>query len=179
MTGVQTCALPICSNDSAGIAYSRVFETVLIELVPGKAPARSHRNPLLRVLAGLDEARKDDTGVVLPGDQAALDARAAIGAAAPADRVAAAAAALHGISVLDSIAETSAQPSDPDDTDGHLYPATGPDTLALADLVGITLTTTDTGTTLSVATVDNGVRSVLLATSTLQALGGALLAALA
>lgn len=172
-----------CSNDSAGIAYSRVFETVLIELVPGKAPARRHRNPLLRVLAGLDEARKDDNGVVLPGDQAALDARAAISAAAPADRVAAAAAALHGISVLDSIGEAPAQPSDPDDTDSHLYPATGPDTLALADLVGVTLTTTSTdntsGITLSVAAVDNSVRSVLLATSTLQALGGALLAALA
>lgn len=172
-----------CSNDSAGIAYSRVFETVLIELVPGKAPARSHRNPLLRVLAGLDAPRQDDNGVVLPGDQAALDARAAISAAAPADRVATAAAALHGISVLDSIAETSAQPSDPDDTDGHLYPASGPDTLALADLGTVTLTPSgipnDSGTTLSVASADNGVRSVLLATSTLQALGGALLAALA
>ena len=168
-----------CSNDSAGIAYSRVFETVLIELVPGKAPERKLRNPLLRVLAGLAEARKDDGGVVLPGDQAALDARAAISAAAPADRVAAAAAALHRISVLDSIAEAPAQPTDPDDPDGHLYPAAGPAALALADLGSVTLTPSDTGTTLSVATVDNDVRSVLLATSTLQALGGALLAALA
>ena len=172
-----------CSNDSAGIAYSRVFETVLIELVPGPAPARSHRNPVLRVLAGLQDARKDDAGVVLPGDQAALDARAAISAAAPADRVAAAAAALHHLSVIDSIAEVSAQPMDPDDSDGHLFPEAGPTTLALADLGGVTLTPTGTGvptgSTLSVATVDMDVRSVLLATSTLQALGGALLAALA
>ena len=120
--------------------------------------------------------------MVLPGDQAALDARAAISAAAPADRVAAAAAALHRISVLDSIAAAPAQPTDPDDPDdpdGHLYPAAGPAALALADLGSVTLTPSDTGTTLSVATVDNDVRSVLLATSTLQALGGALLAALA
>ena len=170
-----------CSNDSAGIAYSRVVESVLIELMPGKAPARAHRNPLLRVLAGLDEARKDEGGVVLPGDQAALDARAAIIAAAPADRLAAAAAAWHHISVRDSITDAPALPSDPDDTDGHLFPAAGPAALALAlaDLGGVTLTTTDTGTTLSVTSVDNDVRSVLLATSTLQALGGALLAALA
>ena len=168
-----------CSNDSAGIAYSRVFETVLIELVPGPAPARSHRNPVLRVLAGLQDARKDDAGVVLPDDQAALDARAAISAAAPADRVAAAAAALHQLSVIDSIAEVATQPTDPDDSDGHLFPASGPDTLALADLGGITLTPSSTGSTLSVTTVDPDVRSVLLATSTLQALCGALLAALA
>ena len=168
-----------CSNDSAGIAYSRVFETVLIELVPGPAPARSHRNPVLRVLAGLQDARKDDAGVVLPDDQAALDARAAISAAAPADRVATAATALHHLSVIDSIAEVSAQPTDPDDTDGHLFPAAGPTALALADLFGVTLTPSATGSTLSVTTVDPDVRSVLLATSTLQALGGALLAALA
>ena len=171
-----------CSNDSAGIAYSRVFETVLIELVPGPAPARSHRNPVLRVLAELQDARKDEAGVVLPDDQAALDARAAISAAAPADRVATAAAALHHLSVIDSIAEVSAQPTDPDDpddSDGHLYPEAGPATLALADLVGVTLTPSATGSTLSVTRVDPDVRSVLLATSTLQALGGALLAALA
>ena len=94
-------------------------------------------------------------------------------------RVASAAAALHHLSVIDSIAEVSAQPTDPDDTDGHLYPAAGPTTLALADLVGVTLTPSATGSTLSVTRVDPDVRSVLLATSTLQALGGALLAALA
>ena len=84
------------------------------------------------------------------------------------------------------MAEAPAQPSDPDGMDGldgRLYPAAGPDTLALADLGAVTLTPSsipnDSGTTLSVATVDNDVRSMLLATSTLQALGGALLAALA
>ena len=161
MTGVQTCALPI------------------FELVPGPAPARSHRNPVLRVLAGLQDARKDGGGIVLPDDQAALDARTAISAAAPADRVATAAAALHHLSVIDSIAEGAAQPADPDDSDGHLFPEAGPTTLALADLRGVTLTPSSTGSTLSVTTVDLDVRSVLLATSTLQALGGALLAALA
>ena len=167
-----------CSNDSAGAAYSRVFETVVIELVPGRAPPRTHRNHLLRVLAALDDVRKDDNGVVLAADQAALDARAAIAAAAPGDRVATAAAALHATAVADSIADSAASPSDPDDLDGHLFPAAGPDTLALADLVGVTLTPQGDGFTLAVGSVDNTVRSVLLATASLQALAGALLAAL-
>ncbi len=167
-----------CSNDSAGVAYSRVFETVVIELVPGLAPPRTHRNHLLRVLAGLEDALLDENGVVLPADQAALDARAAVAAAAPGDRVAAAAAALHSIAVADCLADMPAAPTDPDDSDGHLYPAAGPDTLALADLVGVTLTPQGDGYALAVGSVDNEVRSVLLATATLQALAAPLLAAL-
>ena len=168
-----------CSNEASGTAYSRIFETVLIELVPGLAPPRSHRNHLLRVLAGLDAARTDEGGTTLPADQAALDARAEISAAAPADRVAVAAAAAHRIGVLDSLADEPAAPTDPDDSDGHHFPAAGPAGLALADLQGVTLTPSGDGHTLTVAAVDNEVRSLLLATSTLQALGGALLAALA
>ena len=168
-----------CSNDSAGIAYSRVFETVVIELVPGLAPARTHRNHLLRVLAGLDEALLDDDGNVLAADQAALDARALIAAAAPADRVATAAAAAHHIGVMDSLADQAASPDDPEDTDARLFPSAGPQSLPLADLSGVVLTPADTGYTLTAANVDNQVRSVLLPTATLQALGGALLAALA
>ena len=61
-----------CSNDAGGIGYSRVYETVQIELVPGPAPARTHRHHLLRVLAGLDEAGVDDEGNTWPDDQAAL-----------------------------------------------------------------------------------------------------------
>lgn len=172
-------ALADSCSDSAGVAYSRVFETVVIDLVPGRAPPRTHRNHLLRVLAALDDVRKDDNGVVLAADQAALDARAAIAAAAPADRVATAAAALHATAVADGIADLPASPSDPDDLDGHLFPAAGPDTLALADLIGVTLTPQGEGHTLALGSVDNQVRSVLLATATLQALAGALLAALA
>ena len=168
-----------CGNDAAGIAHSRVLETVVIELVPGRAPARSHRNHLLRVLAGLDAALLDEDGNVLPADQAALDARAAIAAAPAADRPAAAAAALHTLAVADSLADMPATAADPDDTDGHLYPAAGPQTLALADLRGLTLTPQGEGFSLAVAGVDNQVRSVLLATATLQALAGPLLAALA
>ena len=167
-----------CSNDSAGVAYSRVFETVVIELVPGLAPPRTHRFHLLRVLAGLDDALLDENGVVLPADQAALDARAAVAAAAPGDRVAAAAAAMHAIAVADGLADQPAAPTDPDDSDGHLYPAAGPDALALADLVGVTLTPQGDGYSLAVGSVDNGVRSVLLATAALQALAAPLLAAL-
>jgi hypothetical protein len=171
-----------CSNNASGTAYSRVFETVQIDLVPGLAPARTHRNHLLRVLAGLDEARTDDDGNVLPDDQAALDARAAIAAAAAADRIATAAAAMHDIAVLDGLAEQTAGADDLDDADdpqASLFPAAGPVTLALADLQGVTLTPGDGGATLAITAVDNRVRSVLLPTATLQSLSGALLAALA
>ena len=170
-----------CSSDAGGVGYSRVFETVLIELVPGPAPARTHRSHLLRVLAGLDAPATGDDGNVLADDQAALDARAAITAAAPADRVATAAAALHDIAVLDGLAERTGSDDDEDD-DGQaaLFPAAGPLTLALADLQGVTLTPDGAdGFTLAVAGIDNRVRSVLLPTASLQALSGALLAALA
>lgn len=170
-----------CGHDAGGIGYSRVHETVLIELVPGPAPARTHRHHLLRVLAGLDAAATDDDGNVLADDQAALDARAAIAAAAPADRVATAAAALHDIAVLDGLAERTGDGSDDDDdSQAALFPAAGPLTLALADLQGVTLTPDGAGGfTLAVAAIDNRVRSVLLSTASLQALSGALLAALA
>ena len=173
-----------CNGDTGnGTAYSRVFETVIIELVPGKAPARTHRHHLLRVLAGLDAPRSDEGGTVLPGDQAALAAGAAIAAAAPADRVATAAAALHHIGVIDTAAEPSAVAEDPDDPDGPLFPADGPLTLALADLNGVQLRLQsqpqeDGSYTLTAASVDLDVRSLLLPTATLQALAGALLAAL-
>jgi hypothetical protein len=172
-----------CSNDATGTAYSRVFETVLLELVPGLAPPASHRHHLLRVLAGLDTPRTDEQGQTLPDDQAAVDARAAIAASSPADRVAAASTALHGIAVLDGLAETTAtaDPAEPDeDAQAGLFPAAGPTSLALADLHGVTLSTAADGSVaLAVAGIDPKVRSVLLPTATLQALAGALLAALA
>lgn len=170
-----------CSNEAGGTAYSRVFETVLIELVPGPAPARRHRHHLLRVLAGLDAAATDADGAVLAADQAALDARAAIAAAPAADRIAAAAEALQRIAVLDGLAETSASPGDPDDLDGRLFPAAGPDSLALAELRGLVLRPVNGGLTLDgvgPAMPDNAVRSVLLPSASLQALAGALLSAL-
>lgn len=168
-----------CGNEGTGVGYARVFETAVLELMPGRAPPHAHRHHLLRVLAGLDAPRTDEGGTVLPPDQAALDARAAIAAAAPADRIAQAARALHAIAVADGIAEVPASPADPDDIDGHLFPAAGPETLALADLVGVTLTPQDDGWSLTVAGVDPLVRHVLLPSATLQALAGALLAALA
>lgn len=171
-----------CSGNSNGTAYSRVFETVVIELVPGLAPPRTHRHHLLRVLAGLDAAALDEDGNPLPADQAALDARAAVAAAAPADRVAAAAAALHEVAVLDTTAETTATPDAGADTDDDaqaaLFPAAGPLSLALADLHGVTLTPAEGGPALAVAQLDPRVRSVILPTATLQALAGAFLSAL-
>ena len=167
--------LDTCS-DGGGTAYSRVFETVEILLRPGAAPAASQRNPSLRVLAGLLDARTDAGGTVLASDQAALDARAEIAAALPADKLRVAAAAFHRIAVLDSIAEQPA--TDPDDAEAGLFPANGPAAIVLADLTGITLQKQGDGYVLTAATVDTHVRSVLLSTATLQALAGGFMAAI-
>jgi hypothetical protein len=161
----------------ASTAYSRVFETVVIELVPGLAPAPAHRHHLLRVLAGLDDAATDGDGNVLPADQEALDARVAIAAAAPADRVAMAAQALHHIAVLDTMADTTAE--DEEDSEASLFPAAGPTSVVLADLPAVQLSLNADGSyALAAATVNPDVRAVLLPTATLQGLAGALLAAL-
>lgn len=168
--------LDTCS-DGAGSAYSRVVETVEIQLRPGLAPAARHGNHLLRVLLGLDTARLDDDGNVLTDDQAALDARAAVAATPAAGRIAAAAAAFHRFSVLDSLAR---QPAiDPDDAETLLFPADGPAAVVLADVSGISLQRQATGFVLSAASVDMNVRSVLLPSATLQAAAGAFLAAIA
>jgi hypothetical protein len=166
-----------CGGGSASTAYSRVHETVVIELVPGLAPPTPARHHLLRVLAGLDAAATDGSGNVLPADQQALDARAAIAAAAAADRVATAAQALHGIAVLDTLAETTAQ--DEDDAEAALFPAAGPTSLVLADLPAVQLGLNADGSyALATASVVNDVRAVILPTATLQGLASALLAAL-
>jgi hypothetical protein len=172
-----------CNGAAAsGTAYARVFETVKVELVPGLAPPRTHRHHLLRVLAGLDEAATDEDGNVLAADQQALDARAAIAAATPADKLATAAAEFHRIAVLATSGEGPAldqADDDSDDPEAGLFPAAGPTSLALADLPAVQLSTQADGSyTLTAANADNTVRSVLLPSATLQALGGALLSAL-
>src|SRR5437763_4151095 len=64
-----------CDNASGnGTAYSRVFETVEILLRPGRAPSKTHPYHRLRLLFGLEDAQKDEHGVVTKGDQEVLDA---------------------------------------------------------------------------------------------------------
>jgi len=170
-------ALADSCGEGGGTAYSRVFETVEVELMPGLAATPVHRHHLLRVLLGLDGPRMGDDGNVLLADQTALDVRAAFAAAAPADRVTTAAAAFHHISVLDTLADTPA--SDPDDAESGLFPADAPSCLVLADVSGIELTVQDDGYALVAAAVANEVRAVLLPSATLQAASGAFLAAIA
>jgi hypothetical protein len=167
--------LDTCSN-SGGTAYSRVYESVEILLRPGPAPLATYRNHLLRVLLGMDEALEDDDGNVLPDDQAALDARAEIIAAPPADRLTVATLAFHRISVLDSIAD---QPStDPDDAEALLFPAQGPSEIVLANVSDISLELQGENYVLTAATVDNHARSVLLSSASMQALSVGFLAAI-
>jgi hypothetical protein len=86
-----------CEGGSGGTAYSRVFETVDIRLLPGKSPAPAappyHR---LRVLFGLEDP-------VLPADKPVVDTRTAVLALASEQQPAAYLQALRKFAALDEI----------------------------------------------------------------------------
>jgi hypothetical protein len=137
-----------CDGATSGMAYSRVFESVEILLLPGKSgppdPLPYHR---LRVLFGLEDA-------VLPADQAVVDAKAA--ARTPADYL----AAFRKFAALDEIDLTA--------SDGLVYPAPTGTAVLLADITGITLAGNPVA--LTAGTPDVTVRHTLLATAAIQEL---------
>lgn len=170
-----------CGEGDRDTAYSRVEETVALELRPGLAPAAMppftcHR---LRVLFGLAEARQED-GAVIPADQAVLDARAAI-LALPADRQPAAYLdALRRFAALDVI--DLAPDTDDEDDPSHLFPAAADPAVVLANVHAIELVKQDGRWTLASATpvVDVTVRPALLPTRVIQELlAGPLIAGVA
>src|ERR1044071_4967575 len=67
-----------CNNAGTGTAYSRVFETIEILMLPGPAPVKTPPYHLLRLLFGLEAAQTDADGNVMPDDQDGFDALAAI-----------------------------------------------------------------------------------------------------
>ncbi len=66
--------LDTCAGATSDTAFSRIQETVEIVIVPGAPPTPSRRGRLLRVLAGLEEAASDDSGVLRLTASAALRA---------------------------------------------------------------------------------------------------------
>jgi hypothetical protein len=153
-----------CEGGAGGTAYSRVFETIDIRLVPGKA---KEPTPLpyrrLRVLFGLEAG-------TLPNDQQAIAARDGV-LALPQDQQAAAyLKALRQLAALDEIDLEPAQSAD--DTTRLIFPGASDAPVVLADITGITLDRTDAAGTLKLSggAVDVTVRPSHIATATIQEL---------
>jgi hypothetical protein len=153
-----------CDGGAGGTAYSRVFETVDIRLIAGKAPPPDappyHR---LRVLFGLEDP-------VLPADQPVVDERTDILNLPNAKQPAAYLIALRKFAALDEIDLKPAMSSD--DSTRLLYPAPGNSPVILADINEITLDRDSNSGKLNLTggEVDVTVRPAHISTATIQEL---------
>src|SRR3989440_1490729 len=157
-----------CDNAAGnGTAYSRVFETVEILLRPGRAPEKTRPYHRLRLLFGLEDARKDEGGAaVTEDDQHVLDARDAVQALPADERPAALLRAFHRFAALDEI-DLRPQKS-PDGERLLLFPGVEDEPVVLAELTGVTLEQRDDKWVLTGGRVDTSVRPSHVATTTIQ-----------
>ncbi len=154
-----------CVGSGNGTAYSRVFETVELLLVPGLAPAPTPPYHRLRLLFGLDAPQQED-GTTTPDDQAVLDAIQTIQSLPVAEQTAAWLAAFHRFAALDEIALKPAQSDDGART--LLFPGRDDEAVVLANIAGLPLKKSGANWTLSGGTVDVSVRTSHVATTTIQ-----------
>lgn len=156
-----------CEGGGAETAYSRVFETLELLLVPGPAPERVVPYHRLRLLFGLEPAREKD-GAVVDDDQAVLDARAEVLAKAADDQPLAYLEALRRFAPLDAIQMSPAVA--PEGGQVARHPALEDEPLVLADVRGIVLEGERGAWKLTAGEIDNGVRQAHVATATIQEL---------
>lgn len=153
-----------CEGAGSTTSFSRVFETVELLLLPGKAPERGeqpyHR---LRLLFFLEEPW---TGDRAGKDTDVVDERTRILGLPADEQPAAYLAAFRRFAPFDEI--DLAPAAEPDGGEVTLFPALDPAPVVLADVTGITLDADKTK--LLDATVDVTVRPVLVATATIQEL---------
>jgi hypothetical protein len=155
-----------CNNAGTGTAYSRVFETVEILMIPGPPPVKDPPYHLLRLLFGLEAAETEEGGAVKANDQAVLDALAAIAALPDADRPPALMAAFHRFAALDEIALTPAKSED--DARVLLFPGRDDEPVVLADITDLTLQKKNGNWILTSGNIDTSVRPSHVATTTIQ-----------
>ena len=163
-----------CDGSGRDTAYSRVFETVEIRLLPGLAPAPSvppyHR---VRLLLGLAASRTDDADgkPAAQEDAAILKARDDLLAKPRPERLALALERLRDCAAWDTAELTP--PKTADGEDWLLFP--GPDAagLVLANLEGLTLTRSGDALHLKSGTPNYAPRPSHLATRTIQELAAA------
>ncbi len=156
---------PCAGTGGGGTAYSRLFETVDLRLVPGKAPERRppplpyHR---LRVLFGLEPP-------VLPADQPVVDALNAILVKASDDQPAEYLKAFRRFAALDEVEFAPAK--DADGTAELLGPAADDAPLVLADVAGLTIDQKDGVWNVTAPdSADITIRTSHVATATIQEL---------
>ncbi len=157
-----------CDNAGTGTAYSRVFETLEILLLPGKAKPRVYPYHLLRLLFGLDGPKRKEGSTTdnTPEDQAVLDEVKRIQALPGAQQAAARLEAFHRFAALDEI---DLQPARSEDGARTLFsPGRDDDPVLLANIAGLALTRQDGGWVLSGGTVETAVRPSHVATTTIQ-----------
>ncbi|MEK6405781.1 MAG: hypothetical protein AABN34_02330 [Acidobacteriota bacterium] len=161
-----------CDNAGTGTAYSRVFETLEIQLLPNLAPARVYPYHLLRLMFGLDQPKtKENSTDNTPEDQAVLDEVNNIQALPAAQQAAAWLKAFHRFAALDEIGLRPATSEDGART--LLFPGRDDDPVVLADITAIKLTRqTNNQWVLGGGTVDTSVRQSHVATATIQDLLG-------
>ena len=155
-----------CNNAGTGTAYSRVFETIEILMLPGPAPVKTPPYHLLRLLFGLEAAQTDEDGNVMPDDQDVFDALAAIQALAEADRPAALMKAFHRFAALDEIDLKPAKSED--DARTLLFPGRDDEVVVLAEVSDLVLKKDNGGWVLTGGAVDTSVRPSHVATTTIQ-----------
>ena len=156
---------PCAGAGGGGTAYSRLFETVDLRLVPGKAPQRTppplpyHR---LRVLFGLEPP-------VLPADKDVVDARTAI-LLKPGDlQQAEYLNAFRRFAAFDEVDLAPAQNADK--TQEFLGPAADDAPVMLADIAGLTIDKKDGKWSVAAPdAADITIRPSHVATSTIQEL---------
>jgi hypothetical protein len=159
-----------CDNSGTDTAYSRVYETVKLSLLPNLADVLAKPYHRLRLLFALDTPNFQ-TGTTTPtaDDQAVLDDRNRILGLASADQPAAYLAAFRKYGALDEI---DLQPATgPDGSTILLFPAGDDTVILLANIKDITLDNTPSGTLkLTGGNVDRSVRPSHVATATIEEL---------
>lgn len=158
-----------CDGAGTDTAYSRVFETVEILLVPGPAPEpAAPLNHGLRLLFDLDVANTATDGTIEPADQAILDARAAVLARPAAEQRAAWLALFRQLAAAD---EMHFKPAvDPETGETLLFPTPDTAPIVLAEIKGITLEKQTSGWVVSAGEVRNQVRPSHVSTRAIQEL---------
>lgn len=155
-----------CNNAGTGTAYSRIFETVEVLMLPGTARVKDPPYHRLRLLFGVEPAETGEDDITTPGDQEVLDALAEIQALPEDERPAALMAAFHRFAALDEIDLQPAKSED--DARTLLFPGRDDEPVVLANITDLTLTKQNGGWVVSGGEVDSSVRPSHVATTTIQ-----------
>jgi hypothetical protein len=156
-----------CNNADTATAYSRVFETLEILLLPNLAAARPLPFHRLRLMFGLDEPKQQEGSTEnRPEDQAVLNEVEQVRALPSAEQPAAWLALFHRLAALDEIEMKPAMSED--GARLLFFPGQEDEPVLLANISDLTLSKQNGSWVLSGGTVDTGVRPTHVATTTIQ-----------